>query len=84
MKINNSLDWPKVRGELSTDISKLNYDPSLRLMLKNIDTMVSELSKIEVEARRTKSTYLTAAKLDKINESIDALDKFVMLGILLS
>jgi hypothetical protein len=84
MKITNSLEWQTVRSELNHSIQSLPYDPQLRLMLKNIDTMVVELSKSEVDARRTKVNYYTQEKLSKVNESIVTLDKLIVLGALLS
>ena len=84
MKITNSLEWESVRRELKKSIQSLPYDPQLRLMLRNIDTMVGELSKSEVDARRTKVNYYTQEKLSKINESIVTLDKLIVLGALLS
>jgi hypothetical protein len=53
--IKNSLEWAAVRQDLWTKISGVPYSPDLRRMLKNADELVTELSKIEVDARRTKS-----------------------------
>ena len=82
MKIKNSLDWEPVRQELKLQIQKLPYDASIRQMLKNIDVMVAELSKIEVEARRTKVSYYKDAQLTKVNEAIESLDKIIIIAIL--
>jgi hypothetical protein len=83
MKIKNSLEWENVRIDLKFQILKLPYDTSIRQMLKNIDVMVGELSKIEVEARRTKVSYYKDAQLTKVNEAIESLDKIIILGILM-
>jgi hypothetical protein len=53
-------------------------------MLKNIDRMVDDLSKTEVEARRTKVAYYSDEKLSKVNEAIESLDKIIIIGLLLS
>jgi hypothetical protein len=82
--IKTSLDWENRRQELMTQMRKLDYAPDLRRMLKNIDTMVVELSKLEVESRRTKSTTRSDGQLRRINESIDALEKWLMLAILMN
>ena len=84
MKIQNSLEWEKVRTELNSSVLKLPYDESVRRMIKNIDGMVSKLSKIEVEARRTKVAYYRDAQLVEINDAIAALNKILVLAILLS
>ena len=84
MKIKNSLDWDLVRYDLKQQILKLPYDTSIRQMLKNIDRMVDDLSKTEVEARRTKVAYYKDEKLSKVNEAIESLDKIIIIGLLLS
>ena len=84
MKITNSLEWDQVRRELKAQIEKLPYDPSIRQMVKNIDKMVSELSKIEVEVRRTKVSYYADAQLTKINDAISVINKILVIAILLS
>lgn len=83
MKIKNSLGWDSVRYDLKLQIQQLPYDTSVRQMLKNIDRMVNELSKIEVEARRTKVSCYADAKLAEVNEAIDSLGKIIMIGLLL-
>ena len=83
MKIKNSLGWESVRYDLKLQIQQLPYDTSIRQMLKNIDRMVNDLSKIEVEARRTKVSYYKDAQLTKVNEAIESLDKIIIIGILL-
>ena len=84
MKIKNSLEWDLVRYDLKQQILKLPYDTSIRQMLKNIDVMVNDLSRAEVEARRTKVSYYTDEKLKKVNEAIESLDKIIIIGLLLS
>jgi hypothetical protein len=83
MKIKNSLEWQTIRSDFKEQILKLPYDTSIRQMLKNIDSMVDDLSRTEVEARRTKVTYYQDEKLSKVNEAIESLDKIIIIGILL-
>ena len=82
MKISNSLEWDSVRRGLKLQIQQLPYDVSIRQLLKNIDRMVDELSKIEVEARRTKVSYYKDAQVSKVNEAIESLDKIIVVAIL--
>ena len=82
--ITNSLDWEqRRRPELKSQILSITYNPELRQMLRNIDLMVIELSKVEVEARRTKNKGYMTPTLDKVNDAIDALGALIVLGILL-
>jgi len=84
MKISNSLEWDTVRRELKATVLKLPYDTSVRHMMQNIDLMVSQLSKVEVEARRTKVGYYRDEQLAKINAAINDLVKILTLAILMS
>lgn len=84
MKIKNSLGWQNARSELKATILKLPYEPSVRQMIKNIDTMVTQLSKIEVEARRTKVECYKNEQLAKVNAAIDDVNKILMIAILMS
>lgn len=82
MKIYDSLEWTKIHDQLRGELRKINYNHDLHKLLKNIDTMVSELSKLEVDARRTRSYVAVNQKLDQINDSIVKLDKLIVLALL--
>jgi len=83
MKIEISTDWQEVHRKLRLEMSAVGYNSDLHRMLGNIDKMVSELSKIEVEARRTRSTVLYKERLDAINAAIDRLEKLVLMAKLM-
>jgi hypothetical protein len=52
-------------------------------MLANITKMVSELSSLEVEARRKKSTHMTQEKVNTINKAINHLEKLILMATLM-
>ena len=83
MEIQNSLDWQKVHAELSSQLSSVGYNPDLYKMLTNINLMVTELSKLEVEARRSKSTRVTQEKVVDINKAINHLEKLMLMAMLM-
>jgi hypothetical protein len=83
MEIQNSLDWQKVNSDLSTQLAKVGYNPDLQKMLSNITKMVSELSNLEVEARRSKSSLRTQVKIDDINRAINHLEKLILMATLM-
>lgn len=78
MKIHHALEWSKVHDHLRSELRKLNYNHDLHRLLKNIDAMVAELSRLEVDARRTRAYTTVNAKLDQINDSIVKLDKLIV------
>jgi hypothetical protein len=52
-------------------------------MFTNIQIMVTELSKLEVNGRRIKSTNFTQTEVEKINKAIDHLEKLILMGLLM-
>lgn len=84
MKIHNSLEWGEVGTELTKQLNRLPYNPDLRKMISNIDKMVVDLSKAEVEARRIRKPEYTKEKVDNINIAIDHLEKLLLIAKLVS
>lgn len=82
LAIQNSLEWPKVHARLMGEIKALNYNSDLRRMMRGVEGMVAELSRLEVEARRTKNTARAQAQLDKVNEAIWEIDGWIVLAAL--
>ena len=85
VKIETSLDWLEVGGELTKQLNRLPFNYDLRRLIHNIDVMVTDLSKLEVEARRTKKyTLRVEEQLRIINEAIDRLEKLILIANLMS
>ena len=84
VKIQTSLDWQEVGGELTRQLNKLPYNRDLRTVINNIDHMIVDLSKAEVEARRTRKTVYLETKILQINEAIDRLEKLILVATLMS
>ena len=80
MQLKTSLDWPMIETKLRKDLARINYNPDLRNMLKNIETMVTELSKEEVVARQTKRTHTTEKQAEKINKAVIHLEKLILIA----
>ncbi len=83
MEIQISLDWQRVNAELSSQLSSSGFNVDLRRMLSNITLMVTELSKLEVEARRSKSDRVTQEKVADINKAINHLEKLILMAMLM-
>lgn len=84
VKIETSLDWLEVGGELTRQLNRLPFNHDLRRLIANIDKMVDDLSKLEVEARRTRKTVYLETKVLQINEAIDRLEKLILVATLMS
>jgi hypothetical protein len=76
MKIKSSLDWSNLYRELLSKSNELGHNPDLVKMIKNVTTMIHDLSALEVEARRTRKTYYVDAKLEDINNALQMIKKY--------
>jgi DNA-binding transcriptional regulator GbsR (MarR family) len=82
MEIKTLADWPEIERELHTQIRLVKYNPDLLKMKRNIDAMLTELSKAEVEARRLKNTKYLQPRINDINIAIDKLEKWILVLLL--
>jgi DNA-binding transcriptional regulator GbsR (MarR family) len=82
MEIKTLQDWDLVERELMAQIHLVRYNPDLNKMKRNIDTMVRELSKAEVEARRIKNLKYLQPKIDEVNQAISRLEKSILILLL--
>ena len=82
MEIKSWADWPEVERELMSQIRSLNYNPDLNKMKRNLDAMVTELNKAEVEARRIKNYRYLEPKIAEVNRAINQLEQWIFLLLL--
>lgn len=83
MEIKTATDWQQVYSALRTDLNDVGYNPDLNRMLNNITLMVTDLSKAEVEARRTHSPKTLIEPVEKINKAILHLEQFLLMARLM-
>ena len=83
MKIQTALDWQQVSMQIRKDLNSIGYNPDLKKLFDNIQLMVTELSKLEVNGRRIRSTDYTQNQVEKINKAIDHLEKLILMGLLM-
>jgi hypothetical protein len=81
MKIKYAVDFQEL--ELKRELDSVGYNPDLKKMYANIATMVTELSKMEVSARRLNKDTYTQPHVDKINQAIDHLEKLILMAKLM-
>jgi hypothetical protein len=86
MKVINSTDWHAVRDQLTSKIIKFplwsNQYKDLSRLILNIDHVVRELSRTEVEARRNRSNN-SEELISRINQDIELVEEYLLLAILL-
>jgi hypothetical protein len=83
MEVNTAIEARQVCDNLRKELSKLRYNPDLRKMLDNIEGMVSNISKIEVECRRLRSATKLEVPLKKFNESVLHLEQLLLIAKLM-
>lgn len=83
MKIERALDWNGIAGTISGELAYIGYNPDLHRMYQNIGKMVTELSKLEVQARRTQKFSHLDDKVAEINKAIDHLEKLILMAKLM-
>jgi hypothetical protein len=83
MKIEKATDWQDILTKLRSQMLSIGYNPDLNKMLNNISSMVNELSKLEVDARRTRIEHYAKEKVNEINKSIDHLEKLLLIAQLM-
>jgi len=84
MKIEHAIDFQDVSAQLRNDLRNIPYNKDLRRLYQNIESMVTQLSKLEVEARRMTKSYACETKVSEINKAIDHLEKLILMAKLMS
>ena len=79
LEIRSWADWPEIERELTSQIRSINYNPDLNKMKRNLDAMVTRLNRAEVEARRTNGYKYLEPQIAEINQSIDLLEKWILM-----
>jgi hypothetical protein len=75
-----SLDWPEKRDELKKKVRKVPRNRELVILLNNIDDLVKDLSRAEVDARRHKKDIGSLKELADVNEAIETLEQWLVFG----
>ena len=70
--------------ELRKTLRGLPYNPDLQKLLRNCETTCSEVSKKEVLVRSSHAIAHTEKPLKELNESIDRLEKFILIAKLMA
>jgi len=84
MEIKQATDWQTVSTKIRRELNDIKYNPDLYKMLKNIDAMVTEISKLEVIYRRAISRPALDAKLADANKAITHLEKLILMAKLMN
>jgi hypothetical protein len=82
MEIKTIDDWFDVERELQRQIRSIGYNPDLFKMKRNLDAMITDLSRASVEARRGSNYGQIESKLNEINRSIQSIEHWILMLVL--
>jgi hypothetical protein len=77
-----AVEAQKIVDNLFRRLKELNYNPDLKKMIKNLDHLVTELSKAEVVARTNRAPGIAQKPKEELAKAIDYADKMLLLAIL--
>lgn len=79
----NAIEASKIVDELRAQLHTINFNSDLRKYLRNIEAQVTQLSKAEVIARRNNSDGYMSISHQKLTDSINYLEKMILLAKLM-
>jgi hypothetical protein len=80
----NAIEARELVSELRRQLGRLPYNPDLLLYCDNLGKMISELSSIEVEARRTRRTDKYDACAERLKKSVAYLQHLILMHQIMS
>ena len=79
MKISNSFEGRHYMNHLRSQMIELPYNPDLRKLYENCDSLLNKLGNAEVEARRMKSPNRANDQLQEFISATSILEKLILL-----
>jgi hypothetical protein len=80
MEWNNAIEARAACDSLVLELGQIPHNPDLKRFLRNIDAQVTELSRKEVIARRSKNQSILTEDLTKINNSLIYLRNLILVA----
>lgn len=81
--LKRAIDFQTISIELRHGLKDIGFNSDLKHMYDNIEKMVSELSKREVDARRMHNFSILDREIEEINKAIKHLDKLILMARLM-
>lgn len=82
--LTRAVDFQTISMELRQGLHSIGHNPDLLKMYKNIEQMVTNLSKREVDARRIHNFSILDKEIEEINRAIKHLDKLIFMARLMT
>lgn len=76
----DAFDCVRTANNLHAQLKQVRYNPDLHKIYKNIENMVTEISKLEVTCRQRKNYSALEEPIARFNESVDRLEKLILIA----
>ena len=81
---NTAIEARHIIMDLWRQLNRLPYNPDLRKLCNNIGEMNSQLSRLEVDARRTRKTSKVDAHREDLIKAITHLEQLILMAKLMA
>ena len=81
---NTAIEARHIIMDLRRQLNRLPYNPDLRKLCNNIGEMNSQLSRLEVDARRTRKTSKVDAHREDLVKAIKHLEHLILMAKLMA
>jgi hypothetical protein len=77
-----AIEAQKIVADLRRQLKTINYNPDLKKMVVNLDVLVDDLSKAEVQARQVRANRSAGVEncRERLRQAIDYADKMIFLA----
>lgn len=83
VRFEDSVEAMKIVRDLYSQLKTVNFNPDLKRYVENLEKMVSELSSLEVDARRTGNDRKVREYSEKIEEAITYFENMLLIAKLM-
>lgn len=83
VRFEDSVEAMEIVRDLHSQLKTINFNPDLKRYVENLEKMVSELSSLEVDARRTGNIRKVREYSEKIEESITYFENMLLIAKLM-
>ena len=80
MTFETAVEAQKIVDNLFRRLKELNYNPDLKKMMKNLEHLVTELSKAEVVARTNRAPGIAQRPREELAKAINYADNMLLLA----
>lgn len=83
IRFEDSVEAMEIVRDLHSQLKTIDFNPDLKRYVENLEKMISELSSLEVDARRTGNIRKVREYSEKIEESITYFENMLLIAKLM-